>query len=68
MKRYRTQIVIPGDRVIVLHLPAHLAEGLATVTVQVDEPDDPHHPDHDHDHHDIEWWDEFDDDEPARLE
>ncbi len=61
MRRYRTQILIPPDRTVVMQLPAHVPEGWAIVTVQVPEPDaaDPHHDD-DHDRQDIEWWDEFD--------
>ena len=61
VKKYRTQIVIPADRVVVLHLPEQLREGHATITVQIEEPDAHHDPDHDPDHQDIEWWEEFDD-------
>lgn len=61
MKKYRTQIVIPPDRVVVLHLPSQLREGHATITVQIDEPDSHHEHEHDPDHQDIEWWEEFDD-------
>ncbi len=61
MSRYRTEIHIPADRYIALQLPAHLPEGRAFVTVQVDEPgpDEPAEADR----QDIEWWDEFGEDE-----
>ena len=61
MRRYRTEILIPPDRTIILHLPAHLPEGRAMVIVQVegDDRDAPHEADPDR--QDIEWWDEFDD-------
>jgi hypothetical protein len=66
--RYRTEIEIPEDRYVCLHLPAHLPVGRATVTVVFhDAPPaamlnpDPLEPDHE----DIEWWEEFDNgDEP----
>lgn len=68
MRRYRTEILIPADRTVVLHLPPHLPEGRAAVIVLVE--DDPAHPAdeplddlHHHDQLDIEWWDEFDDGE-----
>ena len=64
MRRYRTQILIPPDRTVVLQLPPAVPQGWATITVQVQEAqdDDAHEPDPDR--QDIEWWDEFDDDGP----
>ncbi len=68
VRRYRTEIVIPADRTVVLQLPAQLPEGLATVIIQVesDEPVDSILPDDatDLDHEDIEWWEEFGGDGP----
>lgn len=70
MPRYRTVIVVPPDRAIVLHLPASFPEGRAIVTVQVeadvDFDADPRGLDHDRE--DIEWWDEspHSEDEPLR--
>ncbi|HEX8199515.1 MAG TPA: hypothetical protein VF590_03445 [Isosphaeraceae bacterium] len=68
MRRYRTEIHIPADRAILLHLPAHLPEGRATVTVVVaDEAEDAATPDlaaeDDLEGQDIEWWEEFEGEE-----
>ena len=77
MRRYRTEIHIPADHAILLHLPAHLPEGRATVTVVVaDEDEDAAGAEAstaeiDLEGQDIEWWEEFDgeeawsDEEPA---
>ncbi len=70
MPRYRTEFIIPPDRMVCVQLPAHLPEGRATITVYVAEsadtpestPGRPEHPDAP-DHEDIEWWDEFDPEE-----
>jgi hypothetical protein len=62
VRRYRTQILIPPDRTVVLHLPPAVPEGWAIVTVQVQEADPKDHQEVDPDHQDIEWWDEFEDD------
>jgi hypothetical protein len=64
MRRYRTEIHIPADRAILLHLPAHLPEGRATVTVVVaDEAEDAattgDAAEDDIEGQDIEWWEEF---------
>ena len=62
MVRYRTEVVIPPDRLIGLQLPEHFPEGRAIVTVQfldVNEPfDDADARDEDRD---MEWWEEFED-------
>jgi hypothetical protein len=58
VRRYRTEIVIPEDRLVALQLPTGLPTGRAVVTVQVlevraageDAPEEPGG---------IEWWDEF---------
>lgn len=60
MRRYRTEIVIPADRVVGLHLPSHLPTGRAIVTVLIVEPESGDFPSAlDHDRQDIEWWEEF---------
>ena len=58
MPRYRTEIIIPADRLVTLQLPASLPLGRAVVTVQVQEvrPAGEEAPE---DHGGIEWWDEF---------
>lgn len=71
MRRYRTEIVIPADRTIVLQLPDDLPEGAATLVVQMNdeyatytatEHDDDDLCDLlDVDDQDIEWWEEFED-------
>ena len=60
MRRYRTQILIPFDRTVVLQLPHAVPEGWATITVQVQEAEPKDHIESDPDRQDIEWWDEFD--------
>lgn len=63
LRRYRTEIVIPPDRFIGLHLPPHLPEGRAVITVIVLDPDLDASPlaEAESDRQDIEWWEEFDD-------
>jgi hypothetical protein len=75
VRRYRTEVVIPPDRALVLHLPEDLPEGRAIVMIQVEEEVDLD-TDLDGDGHDLEdvldvhahdmeWWEEFED-EPVR--
>ena len=66
MRRYRTEIVIPPDRYVGLQLPAHLPEGRAIVTVVVQEPEaaEAGWPEAEADRQDIEWWEEFEGEEP----
>lgn len=64
MRHYRTEIVIPPDRTVVLQLPASLPDGPATVIVQVEVADDPDRAEGPEaglelDREDIEWWEEF---------
>jgi hypothetical protein len=60
VRRYRTEIVIPQDRVVGLHLPDHLPAGRAVVTILIVEPEPGDHSSvPDHDSQDIEWWEEF---------
>ncbi len=66
MRRYRTEIVIPENRQVTLHLPEELAVGRAIVTIDLsleDELDDPMQGDGLDPRHDFEWWEEFGDDE-----
>ena len=58
MPRYRTEVVIPADRLVTLQLPASLPLGRAVVTVQVQEVR-PVRDEAPEDHGGIEWWDEF---------
>jgi hypothetical protein len=64
VRRYRTQIVVPPDRTVVLHLPEHFAEGPARLVIEIAEPDDEADPGLDErlDQEDIEWWEEFEGD------
>ncbi len=64
--RYQTEIFVAADRYVCLQLPTYLPEGRAivTVTVATDDLEGPESEAED-DRHDIEWWDEFDD-EPGR--
>lgn len=61
MRRYRTEIFIPTDRTIVLHLPPELPEGRAILTVQMEELEasEAGGAEADPDRQDIEWWEEF---------
>jgi hypothetical protein len=70
VRRYHTEVVIPADRTLVLHLPNDLPEGDATLIVQMVEPSIRDAScDHDDDltdllhvkDQDIEWWEEFED-------
>ena len=64
--RYQTEIFVVHDRYVCLQLPDFFPEGRATVTVTVEAgPDSGNRSTHDDspDHEDIEWWDEFDEDE-----
>jgi hypothetical protein len=59
---YRTEVVIPTDRVLVLHLPDDMPLGQAVVTVRVEEPATAPVPQPltetlDLDNQDMEWWD-----------
>ncbi len=63
MARYRTEIVIPRDRVLIIHLPDDLPEGAATLLVEsaslANAPMGPTSSDDDRE--DIEWWENLDD-------
>lgn len=74
MRSYRTEIVVPPDRVLVLHLPEDLPEGRASVIIlplteppvhklveNESEPCD----ELDFKSRDMEWWEEFEE-EPTR--
>lgn len=63
MRVYRTEIEIPADRYVGLQLPASLPEGRAVVTVSFIETEPAAGAAEDADRHDIEWWDEFGDDD-----
>jgi hypothetical protein len=74
VSHYRTEFIVPPDRYLCLQLPPHLPEGKVTVTVTVESaPASPHEPvqfmkpdsgrDGDPDHQDIEWWEEFEQDD-----
>ncbi len=68
--QYRTEIHIAPDRYVCLQLPDFIPEGRATVTVTVTSEADPvsvdSSLDRDADALDIEWWDEFDGEDPRR--
>ena len=68
---YRTEIVIAPDRYVCLQLPEFIPAGRAVVTVRVTIADDPVEADFttkpgDELPHDVEWWEEFDGDDPRR--
>jgi hypothetical protein len=65
VSRYRTEIVIPPDRMITLHLPLHLPLGRAVVTVHSEEPNATLPQNSEDDREDIEWWEEFEDSDAA---
>lgn len=64
MRRYRTEIVVPEDRCVTLHLPLEMAAGHATLTIEVESVEEGGH-----DQApaakaaarrvDMEWWEEF---------
>jgi hypothetical protein len=59
VRRYQTQVVIPTDRVIIVHLPDDMPAGPALVSVDVGEPRSlelqaPAFPEAER--QDIEWW------------
>ena len=66
--RYQTEVFVAADRYVCLQLPDYLPEGRAIVTVTVATSDDSaalaepedERPD------DVEWWEEFDDEESRR--
>ncbi len=65
MRRYRTEITVPADRCVILHLPMDVPVGRASLTIEVAAAE-PRTSDQDwprlEDHSDMEWWDEFSDD------
>ena len=68
--RYQTEIHVASDRYVCLQLPSYFPEGRAMVVVTVvdegvkgDRPSSGDEPDR----QDIEWWDEFDDEEAGRY-
>ena len=67
--RYQTEIHVSDDRYVCLQLPSYFPEGRAVVTVTIEaeggSASDPGAGD-DTDRQDIEWWDEFDDEEVGR--
>ena len=63
MSRYRTEIVIPSDRIVTLHLPEEMPEGRARVVVESEPAGLGEPADLDPEAGaDIEWWEEFGDD------
>ena len=64
--RYQTEIHVSTDRYVCLQLPSFFPEGRATVTVTVETEDTSaaeNPAGDDADRQDIEWWEEFDDEE-----
>jgi predicted HD phosphohydrolase len=64
--RYQTEIHISADRYVCLQLPTYFPEGRAVVTVTIEgegSVSSAQSAIEEVDHQDIEWWDEFDDDE-----
>ncbi len=71
VRRYRTEVVIPLDHEIMLHLPEDMPTGRAVIVVQVleeSDPDDASGSSEDEfvellgmNRHDMEWWEEFED-------
>jgi len=64
--RYQTEIHVSLDRYVCLQLPSFFPEGRAVVVVTVETEDpaiDGSAPVDEPDRQDIEWWDEFDDEE-----
>jgi hypothetical protein len=67
--RYQTEIHVSTDRYVCLQLPSFFPEGRATVTVTVELEglSATEVPAGDDDQHDIEWWDEFDEEVGRRA-
>ena len=68
--RYETEIHVSADRYVCLQLPSFFPEGTARVIVKVEVERGAasgQAPVDDADRQDIEWWDEFDDEEVGRL-
>lgn len=68
LRGYRTEILVPEDRVLLIHLPEDIPTGRALVVVQplddgLGEPDDDLAAALDLDRTDMEWWDEFEADD-----
>ena len=69
---YRTEIEIAPDRYVCLQLPDFIPAGRAVVTVRVTVADDPVEDEGaiefaaDDSPRDVEWWEEFDGDDPRR--
>ena len=62
MRRYRTEIVVPPDRLVILRLPTDLPTGRASVIVLAEESDAAELADFGPESEDdFEWWDEFGD-------
>jgi predicted HD phosphohydrolase len=66
--RYQTEIHVAADRYVCLQLPSYFPEGRAVVTVTIEAETvlaaGPAN--EDTDRQDIEWWDEFDDEDLAQ--
>jgi hypothetical protein len=67
MLRYETEIVVAADRFVCLQLPEQFPAGRAVVTVLANDPllgaETEPGDDGDVDREDIEWWEEFEDDQ-----
>lgn len=67
--RYQTEIHISPDRYVCLQLPTFFPEGRARVTVTVDWEDGPRAEPparEESNRRDVEWWEEFDDNQGFR--
>jgi hypothetical protein len=68
--RYQTEIHVSADRYVCLQLPTHFPEGRArvTVTIEAEGLSGSGQPSSEEiDREDIEWWDEFDDEEVGQI-
>jgi hypothetical protein len=68
--RYQTEIHVASDRYVCLQLPSYFPQGRAVVIVTVETegaPSNDRPSVDDSDRQDIEWWDEFDDEEVGRC-
>lgn len=69
--QYRTEIEITADRYVCLQLPDYIPPGRAVVTVRVtvadpEEIEDFGDPSRDDRAGEVEWWDEFEEDDPRQ--